>query len=297
MKATLRNGKGSADHNDRNYENATQEKKEEVLMKWQCQPRSETFRENELWAYNYLFNDWLNQKNEKYKVSGHKEDVRTMEQILGGTNKNKTKSRFEPEETILQIGKNGEHIPFDVFKACVTDFLKEICKIYGENMQILDFAIHQEESSVCHCHLRRVWIAIDENGQKRPAKKEALKQLGYELPEGIKEDRYHNLSIIQTAEERSLWYDILRQHDINIDEIPDLDNAEHHTTKEYKRIIEANEKTIQAQEKTIQRNKSRIAETEEKMEELNKNWLGVGSIENPVKSNGQSLDALIGLAR
>lgn len=268
MKATLRNGKGSVDHNDRNYINATQEEKEQVLSKWQAIKEASSFRENEIRAYNFLFGNWLKQKNEKYKASGHKEDVRTMQQILGDTNKDKSRSRYEPVETILQIGKDGQNIPYDVFKACVRDFVQELCIKYGKNMQVLDFAIHQEASSVCHCHLRRVWFAIDENGNKRPAKKEALKQLGYEMPEGVKADRFHNLSMIQTEEERQLWYDILRQHEIYIDDVPDLDNAEHHTTKEWKRIAIANNKTIEAQEKAIQRNKSRIAETERMLDEL-----------------------------
>ena len=316
IKATFRNGKGSSVHNDRSYETATTKEKNEIRGTV-CIYKGMTFHEAELKFYNEKFGKWLQEKNSVYERNRHKENIKTMEEIVRPNKKQK--QQYEPTETILQIGKDGETIPYEVFKACINDYMKKIIEKYGKNMTILDLAIHKEESSVYHAHLRRVWYAHDKNGNLYPAKDKALEELGIELPHPEKKkDRYNNRTITQTEEERQIWYDVLLEHGIVVDRVADIDNADHLTTKEYKSLknaqeqeikdreriieqqkdkIESNHYTIEEQEDTIKRNKSRIAETEEKMEELDKNWLGVGSIKDPVKGNGQSLDDVLGLAR
>ncbi len=316
IKATFRNGKGSSVHNDRSYETATTKEKNEIRGTV-CIYKRMTFHEAELKFYNEKFGKWLQEKNSVYERNRHKENIKTMEEIVRPNKKQK--QQYEPTETILQIGKDGETIPYEVFKACINDYMKKIIEKYGKNMTILDLAIHKEESSVYHAHLRRVWYAHDKNGNLYPAKDKALEELGIELPHPEKKkDRYNNRTITQTEEERQIWYDVLLEHGIVVDRVADIDNADHLTTKEYKSLknaqeqeikdreriieqqkdkIESNHYTIEEQEDTIKRNKSRIAETEEKMEKLDKNWLGVGSIKDPVKGNGQSLDDVLGLAR
>lgn len=250
MKATLRNGKGSAMHNDRTYQNATEQDKKEIIGIKKLYDECTTIHENELKAYNLLYGDWLKNQNEKYTKARHKEKVKTMEQILGGTNLQKTKSRYEPTETILQIGKDGEEIPNKLFFKCINDYIKQLKQKYGSNMEILDITVHKEESSVLHAHLRRTWYEVDENGIKRPNKKGALQQLGFEIG---KNTRFDNATIRQTAEERELWYEVLELNGLRIDKVADLDNAEHQAPKEYKRQADARKKYIQKLDNIIEK--------------------------------------------
>ena len=158
IKASFINGKGSSVHNDRSYETATTKEKNEVRGSV-CIYKGMTFHEAELKFYNEKFGKWLQEKNSVYERNRHKENIKTMEEIVRPNKKQK--QQYEPTETILQIGKDGETIPYEVFKACINDYMKKIIEKYGKNMTILDLAIHKEESSVYHAHLRRVWYATD----------------------------------------------------------------------------------------------------------------------------------------
>lgn len=260
MKATMRNGKGSAYHNDRTYENATAEEKEEVKYTKTVIKDCKNFHECELKAYRILYSNWLKKRNEKYEQRRQYKNIKNMEEILGGTNQTKTKGRYEPTETILQIGKDGEQIPLEIFESCVEDFLKKINKKYQSNMVLLDYAIHLENSSVPHAHVRRTWFAHDKDGNKEPNKKGALKELGFDVSNS---DRYNNATVKQTEEERQIWYETLKEHGLYIDTVADLDNAEHFDTKEYKRIKKAKEEEI------VKLNE-RIAKLNEEIESKNK---------------------------
>ena len=268
IKASFINGKGSSVHNDRSYETATTKEKNEVRGKV-CIYKGMTFHEAELKFYNEKFSDWLKAKNAIYERNRHKENIKTMEEIVRPNKKQK--QQYEPTETILQIGKDGENISYEVFKACINDYMKKIIEKYGKNMTILDLAIHKEESSVYHAHLRRVWYAHDKNGNLYPAKDKALEELGIELPHPEKKkDRYNNRTIAQTEEERQIWYDVLLEHGIVVDRVADLDNADHLAPKEYKRQKNAQEKEIKDRERIIEQQKNKIESNRYTIEEQEK---------------------------
>lgn len=270
MKATYRNGKGSAAHNDRKYLSATKEEESEVVSKWQLFKECDTFHENELKAYEQLFGEWLKGVNDRKIKDGHPDRCKTMAEILGKPNEEKKRGKFEPVETILQIGKDGEEVDEAVFRACVNEFIGKTQQIYGNHMQWLDFAVHQEESSVLHAHGRRVWYAIDEMGCAYPAKKEALVQLGQENEElraaGFEvrpdDDRYSNATTRQTEAERQLWYDICKSHGIDLDTEPDKTNTKHLSVKEYK--YKAEQETKEAIKQIDANKKKQIEEANEK---------------------------------
>lgn len=301
MKATLRNGKGSARHNDRSYEGATTKEKEEVIFSQMAVKNAEDFYDNELKAFNTLYGKWLEEQNEKYDKKRQYKYKKNMEDILGKPNKGKTKGRYEPTETILQIGKYGDDINLDVFKACINDFIRKTCKNYGKNVIILDFAIHKEEG-VYHAHIRRTYYITDKNGHKKPAKKEALRQLGFYVPKE-ENNAKNNETVLYTKEERQLWYDILKEHNFIIDEkakiYDEVVDSETYkkTKKNQEKTIENNNEIIASQEETIRKNKEAIARTQSQKQALDETWLGVGSINDPVKGNGQSLEDLISLSR
>lgn len=305
MKATLRNGKGSARHNDRTYEGATEADREEVILTSQAKPKYKDFVENEIACFEELYGAWLDRQNEKYRKKGNYDRIKTMEQIVGGPNGSKTKGRYEPTETILQIGKNGENVNIEVLKSCVSEYMYKLKNKYGSNMRFLDLAIHKENSSVYHVHLRRTWFYRDDEGIICPGKKEALKQLGFVVE---KSNRYNNGTTLQTAEERELWYEIIKAHGLEIDEVADLDNAEHLAPKDYKRQARArdkeeneqnkrineNNKTINKQLNQISKNNSYIREQNIKIEETDRKAKALGIAHD---TKGVSLDDIINLGR
>lgn len=232
MKATYRNGKGSADHNDRNYLSATEADKEEIISKWQLFKECDSFRDNEIKAYEQLYGEWLKNRNEKLIKEGHSERCKTVEDLVGKPNEEKRKGRYEVNETILQIGKDGEEVDDDTLRACVNHFMSETRRRYGEHMEWLDVAVHRENSSVVHAHLRRTWFAYDEEGRAYPAKKEALKALGFEVR--ADDDKYNNATTRHSEAERELWYETCKEFGIDIDTEPDQTNTKHLSIKDYK---------------------------------------------------------------
>lgn len=234
MKATYRNGKGSANHNDRKYLSATEQDKEEIVSKWQLFKECDSFRENEIKAYEELYGEWLKNRNDKLIKDGHEERCKTVEDLVGKPNEEKRKGRYEVNETILQIGKDGEEVSDEVLRACVNRFMGETRKRYGTNMEWLDVAVHRENSSVVHAHLRRTWLAYDEEGRAYPAKKEALRALGFDVLET--DDRFNNATTRHSEAERELWYEICKEYGIDLDTEADKDNTKHLSITEYKKL-------------------------------------------------------------
>lgn len=260
MKATYRNGKGSADHNDRNYLSATEADKEEVISKWQLFKECNSFRENEIKAYEQLYGEWLKNRNDKLIKEGHPERCMTIADLVGKPNESKKKGRYEPIETILQLGKDGDNIPDETLRACVNEFVGKTSQLYGSHMQWLDIAVHKENSSVAHAQLRRTWFAYDENGCIYPAKKEALKQLGFDVLET--DDRYNNATTRHSEAERELWYSICKEHGIDLDTEPDKTNTKHLSVREYK--YKAEQETKEAIKQIDANKKKQIEEANEK---------------------------------
>lgn len=243
MKATYRNGKGSASHNDRNYLSATKQDKEEVISKWQLFKECDSFHDNEIKAYEQLYGEWLKNRNDKLIKDGHPERCMTIADLVGKPNEEKRKGRYEVNETILQLGKNGDNIPIETLCDCVNQFVGMTKQMYGSNMEWLDIAVHFENSSVGHAHLRRTWFSFDEEGRAYPAKKQALKDLGFDVR--ADDDRRHNATVRQTEAERALWYQICKEHGIDLEEEPDLDNIKHMHPKEYAKAQDDKQKAIQ----------------------------------------------------
>lgn len=260
IKATFQNGKGSARHNDRTYEKATEEEKEEVILSWKQYSDAKDFQESELKFFETAYGKWLEDQNAKFKKLGQKDRIKEMADILGKPNLLKKKGRYEPTETILQIGRADQEIngSYDTLKACVFDYIKAIQKKYGANMRILDFAIHKEDAY--HVHIRRSWFIpyYDKDGVQvgfKPAKDEALQALGFELPDPTKKkDRYNNRTMVQTNEERELWYDILQEHGIIVDREANKEEADKLSRRKAKKLIDKVEEEADRKIKSIKEN-------------------------------------------
>lgn len=218
MKATIRNSrKGSADHNDRNYDISIDGHIDKELMKtniyWNCYgDTAATFSAAETRYYNEHYSVWTEEQNRKHIEGRHKELCRTTDDLL-------MNKRYSPEETWLQIGGVNGTVDEYTFEVCVREYIEELKK-YDSNIHILDWAIHFDEATP-HAHIRKVYDYIDENGHRHISQTRALKELGFESPErSAAEGRRNNPKITFDEHMRDIWYDICERRGVVIERSP-----------------------------------------------------------------------------
>lgn len=168
-----------------------------------------SFSEAEKVYYKEHYSAWVKTHNENCLKNRHKERMFTTDQLL-------TRKYTRPEEIILQIGNKDHHADPDIFKACVSDYLKEL-EAYSSNCHILDVAIHMDEATP-HCHIRRVWDYIDENGNPHISQNQALKALGFAPPDPALPTylRKNNPKITFDSHMRERWKEICISHGLII---------------------------------------------------------------------------------
>lgn len=230
IRVSLHNGRGVSKHNDRSF-----------LKSWTRDERLEkashidhektknniygatkqadkkfqdgaTFEEIELSYYEKFFGKALEQTNKNYISQGHPERVKTMADWY----KSKQKAPFE---TILQVGDMNSDIDPEIFRKMAIDYIKHINKNYGQNIKVLDVAIHYDEASP-HMHLRQVYT-YTEGGLAKIGQSKALEQLGIELPDPTKKaSRHNNRKITLDRQLRQKWQEIAKSYGFDIETEP-----------------------------------------------------------------------------
>lgn len=230
----------SGRHNDRNFDvskaaHIVQEKSE--LNKYYRYNGDEntSFNELEQKFYENNFEAYLNDANAKRKPK-HPERIKTMEQYRTG-------AYTRPEDKILQIGNAKEHATGEELWACALEYKTRFEEIYGDNCVILDMALHMDEATP-HVHIRRVWIAEDENGNKCVNQGKALEQLGIRAPKPNQPiGKQNNPKMTLTAVDTKLFRSVCIEHGLDIDdEKPDTRKKQQLEMREYK--VSQDEKKI-----------------------------------------------------
>ena len=126
-------------------------------------------RNIELNFYKKHFGAHLEHQNEKHIKSRHKERCKSIEDIY-------TNPRTCPQETILQVGKDGEYQDYKKFKKMVKQFCSSYNAQHCNNSMIIDCSIHADETSL-HAHVRRVFYVKDKDGNLELAQNKALEQM------------------------------------------------------------------------------------------------------------------------
>ena len=227
---TAKNGVAySTKHNDRSFEaeaDNIDRSRTPFNSLWHCYqgtPGIETFEDAEAEFYRQRFGKTLQKTNERYIKNGHAERCKTM-------NEWRASRQHCPEELILQIGNMDSHVPDDVFKACVNDYISALNEYAGEHMQVLDIAIHVDET-VPHAHIRRVWMCQDKDGAWTTGQEKALEALGVSLPNPADcPSKSNNRKKTFDARMRDKWLDICEAHGIEIEREP-VPDARHNRTK------------------------------------------------------------------
>lgn len=169
-----------------------------------------TFPEVEHEFYEQRYGDFLNGQAARNAKAGHSKRNRTVKDLLDD-------SRICPEESIYQIGKEGDCPPADVLLAIVQEFMATIESRYGTHVHMLDWALHLDETSP-HIHARQVFDVTNRYGEIEPKQEKALQELGIPLPYPEKApSRTNNRKITFDRMCRQLLLDICEQHGLEVE--------------------------------------------------------------------------------
>ena len=276
IKLTRHNGRYGKDgvfnprHNDRNFnvENSEHIDKERIknnvdwdyLQGVRFHDSKETdltglkFSEVEEAFYVDRYYDFCQAQNERNEKTRHPERNRTPKDIL---NNKKTC----PEETIYQLGNIDGSVSGETLAIIAAEFFDEFQEKYGEYIHILDWAVHFDETTP-HIHERHVFDAKNQYGEICPQQDEALKQLGFDLPNPNKKQGKHNnrkMTFDKVCRER--FIEICHAHDV----YPDLDPV--YGGKEY---LEKQEYILKKTKEEIAGLETKLATVNEKIEESEK---------------------------
>ena len=212
-------------HNDRSFdvENAENISKERTSLNlyWDCANGLRTHEENstgqfpsftqhEHDEYERRYSHYVAEQNKRNVKAGHAKRNRTIDDLLAD-------ARICPEETIYQIGKEGDCPPPEVLTAIVSEFFATIEERFGTNVHVLDWALHLDETSP-HIHARQVFDIVNRYGEVEPKQEKALEASGIPLPEPDKKpSRVNNRKITFDKICRELLLTICKEHGLVVE--------------------------------------------------------------------------------
>lgn len=218
----------------------------------------------ELDFYKERYGAARERKNADYVKSGHKDDVRTMEQVIKNP-------KTAPLETIFQIGTATERVQPEVLERATKDFINWMQKEYGSNMDVLDVALHVDEATP-HIHARCVLFGRDKEGNRDVNQSAAFRELKIERPDPTKKQGKYNSPLMTfTERNRQQFYDICQSYGLEIDrEVRSpsqkyLEVLEYKTEKLQEELAQANEKLrkLEQQAQESQERKQQIDQVAE----------------------------------
>lgn len=249
-----------------------------------------SFDEVEKKFYEENFDEFLQDRNQKYLNRRQYKNVWTADDY-------RKRKNSCPEETIFQIGKQGETVDAEILKNVFLKF-KEWHEKKFPQVKILNFALHLDEENppddatdkektekkekvTPHIHLRRVWVAEDENGKKCVSQTKALEKMCVKKPNQEKEThRWNNPKQTFTAICREKILDLCEEYGLEIEREPQesskvgLDMATYQRQQEEKRLknlqdeIEKMSTEIQKKEKELDELDNIYDEMEEDLDNI-----------------------------
>ena len=157
------------------------------------------------------------------------------------------------------------------------EFKKEFDERFGSNVHIIDWSLHMDEATP-HIHERHVFDATNRYGEIEPKQEEALKQLGFELPQPDKaRSRTNNRKMIFDSACRVMFLDICKRHGLELDEEPSYGGRQYLEKQDYIRMKQKEE--IAEQQETI----------EQQIEIVNANRLDIAKQSIVVRGNEQKI--------
>lgn len=207
----------SAKHNDRNFdlENTQHIDAERIILNkyWHCyvsEDETLSFDAAEKKAYDYLFSDHLRRQNNRYIKSGHADRCCNMDEY-------RKKARSCPEEVLYYLGdKNQDVDPDELMSICLEQIQWE--QQTYPNVKFLDLALHMDEGGAPHIHVRKVWVALDKDGDLCVSQRKALESMNVPRPNLDKRNsRYNNPKQTYTKDCREHMLELCRNRGLIIE--------------------------------------------------------------------------------
>ena len=255
MRMTIHNGRikhSNADHNDRNFDVSKSDSVDNfnthknVYWNWLTEYGDDadenveiTFKSAEQIYYANEFKEMIDDINLRAEKQRHYERKTTVEKLLES-------KKTMPEETIFQLGNAKEQGDINAFCDVFADFINWHNEKFGENIKILNFALHRDETTP-HIHMRKVY-QYTENGIKKIGQNKALEQLGYRI--SGKRSRRNNVKIEYTSDCRNKLVELFKERGI------ELEKPKNHDIQN----IPTNEYILQKQQNQIKSNLDLISE-------------------------------------
>lgn len=229
-----------------------------------------TFEEYENLFYEKMFKDQYNQQMERHIKGGHKDRVKTFDDW-------KKNKRYVPEETQLQVGNKDIQIPRETSEKIFLEYFKWEQKWGYEHecFQILDMAIHEDETTI-HSQLRRVWFSLNpETGIYEIGQDKALERAGIPLPNPNEpRSRYNNRKMVFDKLAREQFLSICEAHGIDVERVPvpdaahnlDKDEMIHRKHTEKEKELDKRDELLVEKEKQLERKKEVLVERQKKLE-------------------------------
>ena len=169
-----------------------------------------TFNQVERAFYEQRYGDFIAGQTARNVKAGHAKRNRTVDDLLAD-------ARICPEETIYQIGKEGDCPPPEVLLAIVQEFMDEMQERFGSHVHVLDWALHLDETSP-HIHARQVFDIENRYGEIEPKQEKALEALEIPLPFPEKKPgRQNNRKITFDSICRELLLNICEEHGLSVE--------------------------------------------------------------------------------
>ena len=169
-----------------------------------------TFNQVERAFYEQRYGGYLAGQTARNVKNGHAGRNRTVDDLLAD-------ARICPEETIYQIGKEGDCPPPEVLLEIMQEFMATFEERFGGHVHILDWALHLDETSP-HIHARQVFDIENRYGEIEPKQERALEALGIPLPFPEKKPgRQNNRKITFDSMCRELLLTICEEHGLSVE--------------------------------------------------------------------------------
>ena len=169
-----------------------------------------SFNQVERDFYEQRYGDYLAGQAARNIKAGHAGRNRTVDDLLADV-------RISPEETIYQIGKEGDCPSPDVLLEVMQEFMDTFQERFGKHVHILDWALHLDETSP-HIHARQVFDIENRYGEIEPKQEKALEALGIPLPFPEKKvGKMINRKITFDGICRELLLNICEEHGLDVE--------------------------------------------------------------------------------
>lgn len=165
-------------------------------------------------VYEEYFEEFISERNAKSIKARHKDRL-----ITAYDYRKSVKSC--PEETIFEIGKHDNSVSSEALQKIFVDYAIWHMEKYPQ-ARLLNAVLHVDEpESAPHIHLRKVWVATDENGVEYVSQKDALEQMGVDLRDPKQKiGQFNNRKQVYTAECREKFIEIAQSYGYDIEVTP-----------------------------------------------------------------------------